>query len=141
MVHPVIDNGMGVGGSIASSSPLILLPVRYGLGGSAAARFPLHLVSSQPQHKLHSQMDAGPVSARAKTAGRETLAINPVDAREHGIGDGEVVRVFNDRGACFAEVVVTDAVRPGVVRLSCGACMTPRAMPTMRPARMATRMY
>jgi hypothetical protein len=29
------------------------------VGGGAAARFPLHLVSSQPQHKLHSQMDAG----------------------------------------------------------------------------------
>jgi hypothetical protein len=69
------------------------------LGGGAAARFPLHLVSSQPQHKLHSQMDAGPVSARGKTAGRETLAMNPADARERGIGDGEVVRVFNDRGA------------------------------------------
>jgi biotin/methionine sulfoxide reductase len=95
------------------------------LGASATARFPLHLVSSQPQHKLHSQMDAGPVSARGKTAGRETLAINPADARERGIGDGEVVRVFNYRGACFAGVVVTDAVRPGVVRLSCGAWYDP----------------
>ena len=94
-------------------------------GRSATARFPLHLVSSQPQHKLHSQMDAGPVSARGKTAGRETLAINPADARERGIGDGEVVRVFNGRGACFAGVVITDAVRPGVVRLSCGAWYDP----------------
>src|ERR1700732_2266765 len=91
------------------------------LGGGAAARFPVHLVSSQPQHKLHSQMDAGPVSARGKTAGRESLAINPADARERGIEDGEVVRVFNERGACFAGVVITDTVRPGVVRLSCGA--------------------
>jgi biotin/methionine sulfoxide reductase len=69
-----------------------------------AARFPLHLVSSQPQHKLHSQMDAGQVSVRGKTAGRETLAINPADARERGIGDDEVVRVFNGRGTCFAGV-------------------------------------
>ena len=95
------------------------------LGGRTAARFPLHLVSSQPRHKLHSQMDAGPVSARGKTAGRETLAINPADARERGIADGEVVRVFNSRGACFAGVVTTDAVRPGVVRLSCGAWYDP----------------
>jgi anaerobic selenocysteine-containing dehydrogenase len=40
-------------------------------------------------HRLRSQMDAGPVSARGKIAGRETLAINPVDARSRGIGDGE----------------------------------------------------
>lgn len=36
-----------------------------------------------------------------------------------------MVRVFNARGACFAGVVVTDAVRPGVVRLSCGAWYDP----------------
>jgi biotin/methionine sulfoxide reductase len=104
--------------------PTWIQPAEW-LGGGAAARFPLHLVSSQPQHKLHSQMDAGPVSARGKTAGRETLAINPADARERGIGDGEVVRVFNDRGACFAGVVMTDTVRQGVVRLSCGAWYDP----------------
>jgi biotin/methionine sulfoxide reductase len=66
-------------------------------------------------------MDAGPVSARGKIAGRETLAINPVDAQSRGIGDGEVVRVFKVRGACFAGVSVIEGVRPGVVRLSCGA--------------------
>jgi len=93
--------------------------------GGSSSRFPLHLVSSQPQHKLHSQMDAGPVSARGKTAGRETLAFNPADASERGIGDGEVVRVFNARGACFAGVAITDTVRPGVVRLSCGSWCDP----------------
>jgi biotin/methionine sulfoxide reductase len=95
------------------------------LGGRDAAAFPLHLVSSQPRHKLHSQMDAGPVSARGKTAGRETLSMNPADARRRGIGDGQVVRVFNARGSCFAGVAITDAVRSGVVRLSCGAWYDP----------------
>ena len=95
------------------------------LGATAAVRFPLHLVSSQPRHKLHSQMDAGPVSAQGKIAGREALAINPADARARGIEAGEVVRVFNERGACFAGAELTDAVRPGVVRLSCGAWYDP----------------
>jgi biotin/methionine sulfoxide reductase len=57
-------------------------------------------------------MDAGPVSARGKTAGRETSAINPVDARSRGIGDGEIVGVFNARGACFAGVSVTRGRAP-----------------------------
>jgi biotin/methionine sulfoxide reductase len=95
------------------------------LGASAAARFPLHLVSSQPRHKLHSQMDAGPIAARGKVSGREALSINPEDAAARGIKEGEVVRVFNGRGACFAGAVLTDAVRPGVVRLSCGAWYDP----------------
>ena len=67
------------------------------LGGGQTSAFPLHLVSSQPRHRLHNQMDAGPVSARGKIAGREALAINPVDARSRGIGDGEVVHVVNAR--------------------------------------------
>src|SRR3954454_13264899 len=55
------------------------------LGGAAAETFPLHLVSSQPPYRLHSQMDAGPVSALGKVAGREAIAIHPDDARRRGI--------------------------------------------------------
>ncbi len=95
------------------------------LGAKAAARFPLHLVSSQPPDKLHSQMDPGPVSALGKVAGREALAINPIDARARGIAAGDVVRVFNARGASFAGAVLTEGVRPGVVRLSCGSWYDP----------------
>src|SRR6516165_3506142 len=40
-------------------------------------------------------------------------------------GNGEIVRIFNARGACFAGVSVTEALRPGVVRLSCGAWYDP----------------
>jgi biotin/methionine sulfoxide reductase len=105
-------------------SPAWIEPAEW-LGGATAAHFPLHLVSSQPRHKLHSQMDAGPVSARGKVNGREALAINPADADARGIADGDVVRVFNARGACFAGAVVTDAVHSGVVRLSCGAWYDP----------------
>jgi biotin/methionine sulfoxide reductase len=91
----------------------------------AVGPYPLHLVSSQPRERLHSQMDMGPVSARGKVAGREAIAINPVDARSRGIADGDVVRLFNARGSCLAGAVVTDAVVPGVVRLSCGAWYDP----------------
>jgi biotin/methionine sulfoxide reductase len=91
----------------------------------AAAPGTLHLVSSQPRYRLHSQMDGGPVSARGKVAGRESVAINPADAAQRGIADGDVVRVFNGRGACLAGAVVTDAVAAGVVRLSCGAWYDP----------------
>ncbi len=91
----------------------------------AADAFRLHLVSSQPRERLHSQMDMGPVSARGKVAGREAVAINPADAAARGIADGDVVRLFNSRGACLAGAMVTDAVAPGVLRLSCGAWYDP----------------
>jgi biotin/methionine sulfoxide reductase len=95
------------------------------LGAPEAADFPLHLVSSQPRYKLHSQMDDGPVSALGKVDGREAIHIHPTDARLRGIAEGDAVRVFNDRGACYAGAVLSDAVTPGVVRLSCGAWYDP----------------
>ena len=42
---------------------------------------------------------------------REALRIHPDDASARGVSDGDVVRVFNDRGACLAGVMVTDRVR------------------------------
>lgn len=38
---------------------------------------------------------------------------------------GDVVRVFNDRGACLAGAIVSDDVRPGVVQLATGAWYDP----------------
>ena len=93
--------------------------------GSARRRFPLHLISNQPRLRLHSQMDPGPISGRGKVAGREPILVNPADARARGISAGDVVRVHNERGACFAGVVLTDAVREGVVQLACGAWYDP----------------
>jgi biotin/methionine sulfoxide reductase len=95
------------------------------LGGNEAKTYPLHLVSSQPRDRLHSQMDCGPVSASGKVAGREAIMINPADAKARGIGAGDVVRVHNSRGSCLAGAIVSDTVSAGVVSLSCGAWYDP----------------
>ena len=36
-----------------------------------------------------------------------------------------MVRIYNDRGACLAGAVVTDAIRPGVIQLATGAWFDP----------------
>jgi biotin/methionine sulfoxide reductase len=82
-------------------------------------------VSNQPRTRLHSQTDNGPISRAAKIKGREAMWINPVDAAARGIADGDLVRIYNDRGACLAGAVVTDQVRPGVVQLATGAWYDP----------------
>ncbi|WP_426437025.1 molybdopterin guanine dinucleotide-containing S/N-oxide reductase [Bradyrhizobium genosp. P] len=99
-------------------------PVEW-LGSPLAVRYPLHLLSPQPADKLHSQYDHGSVSRAGKVATRAPLRMNPADAAARGIRDGDVVKVFNDRGACLAGVVVTDAVLPGVVQLPTGAWYDP----------------
>jgi biotin/methionine sulfoxide reductase len=70
-------------------------------------------------------MDQGKVSLRSKIHGREPASLNPEDAVARGISDGDVVRVFNDRGATLAGAVVTDNVRPGVILIATGAWYDP----------------
>ena len=90
-----------------------------------ADRYPLHLISNQPKDKLHSQLDHGSVSKAKKIAGREPLHIQPEDTALRGLKNGDLVRVFNDRGACLGSVLIDTAVRPGVVQMSTGAWYDP----------------
>lgn len=95
------------------------------LGGARAASFPLHLLANQPASRLHSQLDTGALSQGSKVSGREPIRMHPEDAAERGVTDGDVVRVYNDRGACLAGVVTDAGVRPRVVQLSTGAWFDP----------------
>lgn len=95
------------------------------LGAPEAKHFPLHLLSDQPHTKLHSQLDHGACSLANKVAGREPVRIHPIDARSRGIADGDVVRVYNSRGACLAGVRIDDGLLPGVVQLATGAWWDP----------------
>jgi biotin/methionine sulfoxide reductase len=103
----------------------VWLEPREWLGSDRAARFPLHLVANQPAARLHSQLDMGAISQASKVAGREPIRLHPQDAAARGLADGDVVRVFNDRGACLAGLRISEAVRPGVAHLSTGAWYDP----------------
>ncbi len=86
---------------------------------------PLRLVANQPATRLHSQFDFGGHSAGAKRRGREVMRINPADAAPRGIATGDIVRLFNARGACLASAEVSADVMPGVVQLPTGAWYDP----------------
>ncbi|MCB1739146.1 MAG: molybdopterin-dependent oxidoreductase, partial [Gammaproteobacteria bacterium] len=95
------------------------------LGGERARDFPLHLISNQPQTRLRAQLDHGSTSVAGKRQGREPLSMHPDDARQRGIADGDIVRVFNDRGALLSCVQLSSDIRPGVVKLPTGAWYDP----------------
>lgn len=99
-------------------------PIEW-LGGERAKDYPLHLLANQPATRLHSQLDGGAASQGSKVQGREPIRMHPADAARRGVADGDVVRVFNDRGACLAGVVVDGRLRPEVVQLSTGAWYDP----------------
>ena len=104
--------------------PAWMEPIEW-LGAEKAGAYPIHMISNQPRHRLHGQMDNGAIAQAAKVAGREPIWIHPDDAAGRGIEQGDVVRVFNDRGQCLTGAVLTDAVRPGVVQLYTGAWYDP----------------
>ena len=99
-------------------------PVEW-LGSPLAKKYTLHMISHQPPTRLHSQYDHGSVSLEAKIQGREALTMNPEDATVRGLKNGDVVRVFNDRGACLAGLRISDSVRQGVIVLPTGAWYDP----------------
>ena len=95
------------------------------LGAELAQQFPLHLISHQPKTRLHSQLDHGACSRQAKIKEREVMWIHARAAALRGIKDGDVVRLFNKRGACLAAAKVTEDMRPDVVILPTGAWYDP----------------
>jgi Anaerobic dehydrogenases, typically selenocysteine-containing len=114
----------GFGDADCPGHPTWIEPEEW-LGSPLAQRYPLHLIAHQPRGQLHSQLDFGPQSARTKVAGRAAITLHPQDAAVRGISDGDVVRVFNDRGACLAGARISDGVRRGVVVLPTGAWYDP----------------
>ncbi len=94
--------------------------------GNATAKYLLHLISNQPVTRLHSQLDHGSHSRQSKINGREPMTINPKDAAQRGLTTGDVVRIFNDRGACLTGVIIDDQIRSGVIQLSTGAWFDPQ---------------
>jgi len=87
-------------------------PVESRLGASELrARFPLELISS----KSHDSMNSTFGNESSAQSGTSTLFLHTEDALPRGIGNGDLVRVFNDRGSCTLVAGVDGIVRQGVV--------------------------
>ena len=97
--------------------PVWLPPAEW--QGAATDAAPLHLVLPQPGDKLHSQLEAA--LADVQGARPETILIHEKDAALRGIATGDLVRVFNSRGAVRARARVTLDILHGVVALPTGA--------------------
>ena len=89
-----------------------------------ARKYPLQLISPHPRFSYHTHYDGKstwineiPEHRVLKEDGRYywVIRINPKDAEPRGIKDGDIVKVYNDRGAVLCVAKVTERVRPGVV--------------------------
>jgi anaerobic selenocysteine-containing dehydrogenase len=79
----------------------------------ATAAFPLSLISPASEHTISSTLGE-------LRPGVAKLKIHPGDAQPRAIGDGDPVRVFNERGEVHCEASVTPELRPGTVSLPKG---------------------
>lgn len=99
-------------------------PVEY-LGSEKAKKYPFHIVSPHPKYRLHSQLDNTWLRHVYEVQGREPVLINPKDAAKKGIKNGDVVKIFSERGALLAGAVLTNTVRENVIQINEGGWYSP----------------
>lgn len=90
--------------------------------GREAIKYPLQAIGHHYMSRVHSTHDNNDWTNEAFP---QRLFINPVDAAGRGIKDGDMVKIFNDRGTIIIPCRVTKRILPGVVDLPQGGWWTP----------------
>lgn len=99
------------------------------LSSERALRYPFLMESNHPRWRVHSEFDDVEWFREIETCkvmgpdgyAYEPVWLNTLDARRLGVKDGDVVRVFNERGSVLGGVRVTERVRTRVVYMDHGA--------------------
>ena len=61
-------------------------------------------------------------------AGREPSTLHPDAAERLNLEEGDVIRIYNERGACLSAVQLRDDIRPDCIALANGAWFDPRTV-------------
>ncbi len=85
-------------------------------------KYPLQLITPHPKNRVHSELYLVPWLREVEP---HRAWINPVDAKPRGIGDGDEIYVFNDRGKVAITAWVTERIIPGVICIFEGAWYAP----------------
>ncbi len=89
------------------------------------AKYKLHVNTKHPAKRLHSQLCGTSLRDSYTVQGREPCLMNPADAAARGIAEGDVVRVFNDRGQMLAGAKFSADVMAGMVVVNEGGWYDP----------------
>ncbi|MEE8400441.1 MAG: molybdopterin dinucleotide binding domain-containing protein, partial [Desulfobacterales bacterium] len=84
--------------------------------------YPLQLLTTHHKTRAHSTWHNVPWMREHEPHG---VWLNPKDASQRGISQGDLVDVFNDNGRMRIPAVITERIMPGVVNVSQGAWYDP----------------
>ncbi len=73
-------------------------------------KYPLSLITSHAYNKMNSQFSNRKISQE-----EPFIWINPEDAENRGINDGEKIKVYNERGSLILKAIQTEKVPPKIV--------------------------
>ena len=98
--------------------PVYREPIEASRDNPLSHRFPLTLLFSHSSHRIHSTFANMPMIKKLDP--EPVVDLHPADAGERGIGDGQLVRVYNDRGSVSLKCRLNSDLRSGVVVISEG---------------------
>lgn len=78
-----------------------------------AEKFPIIFTTERNKMKCHTQF--GRVPWLLELYPEPIVKINPIDAEDRNIAEGDLVRIFNDRGEVVARAIMHAGARPGLV--------------------------
>jgi len=78
-----------------------------------AEKYPLNVLSPKSHAFLNSCY--ANMEGKQKTQGDQFVLMNKVNAKQRNINDGDMVKVFNDRGCYEGVLRLTDDVNPGII--------------------------
>ncbi len=93
-----------------------------GSGDPLREKYPLQLVTSHYWRRTHSRFDNVPWIQELEA---QSVFMNSIDAKARQIVNGDIVRVFNQRGQTVLAASVTEKMMPGVVDIPEGAWYAP----------------
>jgi ferredoxin-nitrate reductase len=76
--------------------------------------FPLVLTTGRVADHWHTMTRTGKSLVLTTAAGEPALELNPADARESGVGDGDRARLVSARGSAILRIRISDAVPRGL---------------------------
>ena len=78
-----------------------------------AEKYPLNVISPKSHAFLNSCY--ANMEGKQKTQGDQFVLMNKVNAKQRNINDGDMVKVFNNRGSYEGVLRLTDDVNPGII--------------------------